>query len=396
MSKSNGVKLNDKNVQKQTHKSCAQPDARQPIFKTNHIKSQSRNHVNWTMTQQSDSFTKFISTKRKAVRLSREEIIKTDFLDPAEKFLLVVEPNIEDVSLVSWAKSNRDFITARLLDHGGILFRNFTVDSLSVFESFARTICPELLEYNERAAPRTELGKNLYTSTEYPAEEEINLHHEMSYSHNWPMKIWFFCAQPAESGGRTPVASDRKVFKLLRPDLKETFLRKKVMYVRNFGEGVDLPWQEVFQTNDHAVVEEYCRNANMTVEWKEGDRLRTRQIRPPVSVHPVTGETVWFNHAHMFHMSSLDARVRASLSAEFSEDEFPRNAFYGDGSPIEDSVLEEIRTVYRDAAIRFDWQHGDVLMLDNILSSHGREAYKGPRRIAVAMAELHESQQLDQ
>ena len=33
------------------------------------------------------------------------------------------------------------------------------------------------------------------------------------------------------------------------------------MYVRNFGDGLDMPWQRVFQTTDKAVVEEYCRQA---------------------------------------------------------------------------------------------------------------------------------------
>jgi hypothetical protein len=216
----------------------------------------------------------------------------------------------------------------------------------------------------------------------------------MSYSHNWPTKIWFYCATPAEQGGRTPIANDRDVFNLISLKIKERFIEKKVMYVRNFGEGVDLSWQEAFQTSDRAVVEEYCRQSHMQFEWRDKNRLRTRQIRQAVATHPQTGETVWFNHAHMFHISNLDPLVRISLLSEFKDDELPRNAFYGDGSVIETSVLDEIRGIYQKAAIRFTWQKGDILMLDNFLASHGREPYTGARKILVAMSELYTNKEI--
>jgi alpha-ketoglutarate-dependent taurine dioxygenase len=141
------------------------------------------------------------------------------------------------------------------------------------------------------------------------------------------------------------------------------------------------------------VVEEYCRKARMTWEWKDGDRLRTRTVRPATVTHPVTGDTIWFNHAHMFHVSNLQPAVREALLAEFRDDELPRNAFYGDGSPIETSALDEIRGIYEEVALRFDWRQGDVLLLDNFLSSHGREPFTGPRKILVAMAELYTSEE---
>jgi alpha-ketoglutarate-dependent taurine dioxygenase len=272
-----------------------------------------------------------------------------------------------------------------------LLFRNFAIDSSSQFQQFARALVPDLLDYLERAAPRREVAKNIFTSTEYPPDQPIPLHHEMSYSHNWPTKIWFYCAQPAQSRGATPIANDRKVFKLIDPAIKERFMKKRVMYVRNFGEGPDLSWQEAFQTEDRAAVEEYCRQARMSCEWRDGDRLRTRALRQTVATHPQTNETVWFNHAHMFHVSNIDEPAREALLAHFKEDELPRNAFYGDGTPIESSLLSEIREVYAEAAVTFSWQKGDVLLLDNFLASHGREPFTGPRSILVAMAELYTS-----
>jgi len=328
------------------------------------------------------------------VRLSQRSLVQLDYLDGAVKFPLVIRPVEEHLNLPEWAATNQPFVEKQLLEHGAILFRNFRIDGVEVFEAFAKAISPQLLDYHERAAPRTEVSSKIYTSTEYPAEHAIPLHHEMSYSHNWPTKIWFYCAQPATVAGNTPIASDRKVFDLIDPAIKTRFMQKKVMYVRNYGEGVDLPWQEAFQTTDRRVVEEYCVKARTQFEWRDGNRLRTRQVRQAVASHPVTAEVVWFNHAHMFHTSNLDPSVRESLLAEFKDDELPRNAFYGDGSPIESSVLEEIRAIYEGAAISFDWQKGDILMLDNFLCSHGREPFAGPRKILVAMAELFVNEEI--
>ena len=334
-------------------------------------------------------FNRFRSVRRKAVSFSQEELVRTEYFDPETRFPLVMRPNVENLSAAQWAENNRGMIEAELLRHGAILFRDFGVGGPDAFADFARAVTPELLDYRERAAPRKEVGQNIYTSTEYPADQHIPLHHEMSYSHNFPQKLWFYCDLPAAEGGATPVASDRVVFERIDPKIKEVFMQKKVMYTRNFSPGFDLPWQDVFQTTDRSVVESYCRQANTEFEWREGDRLRTRQVRQAVVVHPKTGETVWFNHAHMFHTSNLSPLVRESLLAEFTEEYLPRNAYYGDGSPIEDSVLEEIRETYRQTAIAFEWRKGDVLLVDNILASHGRHPFVGPRKILVAMSELY-------
>jgi alpha-ketoglutarate-dependent taurine dioxygenase len=93
----------------------------------------------------------------------------------------------------------------------------------------------------------------------------------------------------------------------------------------------------------------------------------------------------------LFHLSNLEPQVRDALLSEFKEDELPRNVFYGDGSSIETSILDEIRELYNQIAVTFSWQKGDVLMLDNFLTSHGREPYQGPRKILVALADFFTS-----
>jgi hypothetical protein len=51
------------------------------------------------------------------------------------------------------------------------------------------------------------------------------------------------------------------------------------------------------------------------------------------------------------------------------------------------ATVEQIYEAYRQEQVAFDWQTGDILMLDNMLCAHGREPFVAPREIAVAMAE---------
>jgi len=331
---------------------------------------------------------------RKAVSLSQEELIETEYLQVDKQIPLVIKPTVKKVDLAAWASNNRKFIDTQLWKHGAILFRNFNVREVVEFEEVIKAICGEAMEYRYRASPRTQVGDKIYTSTDYPADQSIFPHNEHAYSPTFPLKIFFFCATPAQQGGETPVGSCRRVFENIDPKIRERFIQKKVMYMRNFGDGFGLPWQTVFQTKDKSVVEEYCRSHDIELEWKDRDRLRTRQVKPAIFKHPRTGERVWFNHAAFFHVSTLEKSTREALLAGFKEEDLPNNTYYGDGSPIEPSVLEELREVYQQELVTFSWKKGDILMLDNMLAVHGRQPFVGPRQILVGMAEAFNSKDL--
>jgi hypothetical protein len=159
-----------------------------------------------------------------------------------------------------------------------------------------------------------------------------------------------------------------------------------VMYVRNYGNGLDLPWEQVFGTDERDKVEQYCRANRIDYEWlDDGEALRTRQVCQSELRHPVTGETVWFNQAHLFHVSNLPPAIREALLEVVDEAYLPRNTFFGDGTPIDAAMLDEIRAVYRDTMLSFDWHAADTLILDNLLMSHGRAPFAGKRRVLVAM-----------
>jgi alpha-ketoglutarate-dependent taurine dioxygenase len=321
------------------------------------------------------------------VSLSGDESVRAGSLSPEQMLPLVLEPAAAGVDLVTWVADRRKLLEDCLLKHGGILFRGFRCGGVPEFERFVRALSDEVLDYTYRSTPRREVSGKIYTSTEYPTNQSIPMHNENSYTRSWPRKIWFFSIQVADTGGETPIADSRKVFQQLDPEIRRKFIDKGVMYVRNYGSGLDLSWQDVFQTDDRAEVETFCRRAGIEYEWKGGDELRTRQVCHAVARHPETGEDLWFNQAHLFHVSSLAPAVREYLLEEFGEEGLPRNTYYGDHSPIEESDLEEIREVYGRNQVIFPWREGDVLMLDNMLIAHGRQPYTGSRRVVVGMAE---------
>jgi alpha-ketoglutarate-dependent taurine dioxygenase len=271
--------------------------------------------------------------------------------------------------------------------HGAVLFRNFGINSIEAFERVVTAFTPDLMKYTERSTPRSLVSGNIYTSTEYPADRRIPMHNENSYSGTWPRKLWFYCSQPALERGETPLADSRMVYQRMDANVRARFEEKQVMYLRNYREGLGLSWQESFQTEDPADVERYCAAAGMAWEWLGPKHLRTRHVRPATARHPDSGEPVWFNQANLFHMSSVGADLQTSMDRLFSEEELPRGAFYGDGSRIEPEALSAIDEAYSLATVLIPWRQGDVLLVDNMLVAHGREPYKGLRKVVVALAE---------
>ena len=278
-------------------------------------------------------------------------------------------------------------VSERLLDVGGILFRGFEVGSAQMFQSFAASFGHTLLNYEFGSTPRSKVDGGIYTSTEYPAHQHIPLHNEQAYTREWPMKIWFYCDVAAQEGGETPIADSRAIYRDIHPKIRQRFADKGLMYVRNYGNGLDLPWQRVFNTESPAEVNAYCAKNGIDFEWGDDGELRTRQRCQGVARHPVTGEAVWFNQAHLFHLSTLDAATREILVDSVGEENVPRNVYYGDGSPITDQELDHVRAVLEKHKVAFPWKSGDVLMLDNMLVAHARSPFKGPRKVMVAMAE---------
>jgi alpha-ketoglutarate-dependent taurine dioxygenase len=321
-------------------------------------------------------------------------MFRTRLLYPQKSLPLLVEPEETSAegrsvsSLIQSISANRAIVESWLYKHGAVLFRGFSIDNIEELNAVVRAIQRELLDYIEGDSPRTKISGQIYTSTEYPETYQISLHNELSYTHKWPSKIFFYCAVPPDTGGETPIVDCRKVLQSLDSQLRKRFIDKKVRYVNNLhgGDRMGKSWQDTFETGDKSKIEEYLTAGGIDFNWDDQGGLHTSQVRQAVITHPVTGEQVWFNQVEQWHPSTLDEKNRRAMAAlGLKEENLPHYASFGDGSSLDEEELKQIRMVMREQAVYFPWQKSDLLVLDNVLVAHGRNSFKGPRKILVAM-----------
>jgi hypothetical protein len=258
------------------------------------------------------NFNKFKTIKPKAVSLPQRQLIKTSFLQPGQSLPFVIEPDSDEIDLATGQVVTENSLKPTCSNTELFYSGDLTSIRAADFENVANAIHPNLFgEYGD--LPREGVSGKVYGSTPYPPDKAILFHNESSHLHRWPLKIWFFCVQPAQQGGETPILDCRKIYQLLNPKLREKFEEKQLMYVRNYIEGLDVSWQDFFHTTDKTEVEDYCRQARMEFEWLENNSLKTRKICPAVAKHPKIREPVFFNQLQLHHVSCLDSVVRQSL-----------------------------------------------------------------------------------
>jgi alpha-ketoglutarate-dependent taurine dioxygenase len=271
------------------------------------------------------------------------------------------------------------------IQNKAVVFRGFGVSSAEL-DGVLDLLLPKRLAYVHGNSPRTKVGDNLYTSTEYPPEFSISMHNEMSYAHKWPSRLAFFCDRAPLTGGATPVVDGVRWLAVLDEEVREAF-RPGVRYTQNLhgGLGLGKSWQDTFETKDPDEVEAFLADSQCRFEWRRDGGLRITQVRPAMVRHPVTGTEVWFNQADQWHPAALGDDTAAALAQVMPAEDLPQSVSFADGSPIPAEYVVQIRDRGLDAAVDVDWNAGDVLLIDNVLVGHGRRPFTGPRRVLVAM-----------
>lgn len=323
--------------------------------------------------------------RRKTVETSH--LVATGFLPGHDgTFPLVITPSVDNVDLAAWCEAHTSELDGYFDKYGAILFRGFGLETAADFEPVASAIASDLFaEYGD--LPPESASERIYGSTPYPPDKMILFHNESSHLASWPLRQFFFCVTPAPDRGETPLLDCRAVCDALDPEILAEFERKGLMYVRNFSEGIDVPWQDFFHTDDRAAVERTCAEAGMSCEWTD-EGLRIRQLAAAVRIHPRTGERLFFNQVQLHHVSCLDADTREALRQLFDDEDMPRNVYFGDGSSIPDQVIDTIGKLYEELCVEFPWQQGDLIAVDNMLVAHARRPFSGERKLLVAMGQM--------
>jgi len=300
---------------------------------------------------------------------------------------IAISPLQGKMDLKIYIKEQERALQSALVKHGAILFRGFEIDSVESFNSLITCFSNRAIPYMFRSSPRFSLSDRVYFSTTYPESRTINMHSESSYSYAWGQKIIFCCIKAPAEKGETPIADNRKVLSSLSTALLDKFEQRGVIYQRNLSPEIGMSWEEVFQTSDQEEVKSMCRENNIKFDFLSKDNLVLRWRKPAIYTHPTTQERTWFNHAFFFNKYSLLDEMGLPFDESSVDDFLPSNTFFGDGSEISHDEYLEMKKAYEINKVMFPWQNGDVLLLDNMLTAHGRSPYKGERQIVVSIVE---------
>jgi alpha-ketoglutarate-dependent taurine dioxygenase len=286
-----------------------------------------------------------------------------------------------------WLVAAQPALRAALHEHGSLYVRGLPVHDIDDFALVRDTLMPTRTPYREKATPRSDFGNGVFSSTDLPAAQPIRMHNENSYTLTFPGLLMFSCLIAPPEGGATPVADTRKVLASLPAELVAKMRTVGWLLNRSYSEHISTSWQTAFAATTREEVEAYCAENMISPQWESDGHLRTTQLRPGIIAHPVTGAEVWFNHMAFWNEWSLDEDLRDALIDEFGHADLPFNTAFGDGTPLSSEELATIEAAYEAATVRRRWAVGDVLLVDNILSTHGRDPFRGDRKIVVAMGE---------
>jgi len=285
-----------------------------------------------------------------------------------------------------WAAEHRNALRAFVAQHGSLLVRGLALRDAAETEAVFRQL-GALMTEREAFAPRQRYSEGVYSASKWPPNQHMCMHHELSYAAEPPGFLLFACLVAPKGGGETPVADSPSVLSALPADLVERFERVGWLLIRNYNEDIGASIAEAFGTDDRHAVESYCRANAIQFEWQPNGGLRTWQRRSAVACHPQTGQRCWFNQIAFLNEWTMDPEVREYLVETCGQDGLPFNTRFGNGDPIGADIVQVIDEVYEKNTIREPWQTGDLFLVDNVRTAHGRESFDGPREVLVAMAD---------
>src|SRR5918999_4826045 len=287
----------------------------------------------------------------------------------------------------SWAVEHRDALRAVVAEHGSVLVRGLGLrDAVEVGAAFQR-LATGLMTEKEAFASRRTYSDGVYSSSKWPSNQPMCMHHELSYTLEFPGLMLFACLRAPTEGGATGVADSEAVLAALPADLVERFEREGWLLTRSYNDEIGASVAEAFGTDDREAVESYCRANAIDFEWQADGGLRTRQRRSAVVHHPRTGRRCWFNQIAFLNEWTMAPDVREFLVDMYGADGLPFNTRFGNGDPVGEDVVELLNEVYDANTVREPWQAGDLLLVDNIRFAHSREPFEGPREVLVGMGD---------
>jgi len=315
----------------------------------------------------------------------------------------------ESQSLREVLASSREDLKQDLLQYGAILFRGFDLNGPDAFREAVEAFGFDPLKENPfDTSPRRNVADRVFTSTDANDAFPILAHNENCFLKERPKWIAFFCQTEPPCYGETPIFDSRRAAADLDGSVRERLMAKKVIYRRRlprrrkpWAPSVVRTWKESFGTEDREEIEALISRQGLTCRWDPRGRLVfTESVVPPLPSHPDTGEPCL--NIQGFHHDSImedikevrsrqnwfvNTAVRWGTGAIYRVGAMPVTFHWGDGSDISTADALEMRRAIWDQSVLFRWRKGDLLILDNFLTAHGRMNVVQPRKILTAFSD---------
>jgi alpha-ketoglutarate-dependent taurine dioxygenase len=285
----------------------------------------------------------------------------------------------------AWIAENRRQLCDRAALHGAILFRGFPLTGPEDFDRFVAAFELPNFPYEESLSNAVRVIKTprVFTANEAPPTVRIFLHHEMAQTPIYPSKLFFFCEQPAESGGETPLCRSDVLWDRLRAECPE-FARNceskglkysTVMPSQNDPtSGMGRSWQSTLRASTPEQAEERLKALCYSWTWLDDGCLRaTTPVLPAVRPLP-DGRKTFFNQLVAAFQGWKDERNDPSKAITF-----------GDGTLLDRAAVDAATRLSEELSFNIPWQRGDVALVDNLVTMHGRRPFIGTRKVLASL-----------
>ena len=292
---------------------------------------------------------------------------------------------LEDAALLNWVEKNKVKIEDELKIHGAILFRDMGVNDDQSFDRFIRAFDWPSFTYEESLSNavrrnRTEL---VFTANEAPPDVSIFLHHEMAQTPIYPSKLFFYCELASQSGGSTPICRSDVLLEHLRreiPNFVSACEDRGVKYSQTMPSDNDLKsgqgrsWGSTLSATSQEQAETKLRKLSYQWQWRDDGSLSVITPQLPAIRALDDGRKVFFNQLIAAFRGWQDARNVGEKSICF-----------GDNSPISNEDMEVVIRLSDLLTFDVPWQTGDIVLIDNFVTMHGRRPFEGQRRVLASL-----------
>jgi alpha-ketoglutarate-dependent taurine dioxygenase len=288
----------------------------------------------------------------------------------------------------AWVQAQRDRLLALAARHGAILFRGFPLKTAEDFDAFIAAFGLRNFPYEESLsnAVRVVRTPRVFTANEAPPHVMIYLHHEMAQTPIYPSRLFFFCEQPAESGGATPLCRSDVLWQRLlaeEPAFAHACRTKGLRYTNvspaenDPTSGMGRSWQSTLRARTREEAEQRLASLGYSWEWLPGGELKaTTPVLPAVRQLP-DGRETFFNQLIAAFQGWKDSRNDPSQAIRL-----------GDGSPLDRAAVDHATRLAESLTFDIPWQRGDVALVDNFVTMHGRRTFTGTRKVLASLIAL--------